>query len=149
MGGWTGTNDQVEEVELGHGDPRSDGATVARITTVKPADASSPTMRSLAQALAQSLWRAGGDHAAVRAAFADGTPIDSWPRVTIAVSGHPAELRFLGGAHVWGALGTLGEHGSQLVALSVRDLSPERVALTVVSDLDAYHNGSPRDRSHA
>lgn len=140
VGGYGGSTGRVDEVDLAHGHPRSQGAPLVRVTT-HPLREDTPVglvLENVVHSLSQALWHEGVDHERVRPAFVEDDPLRTWERVVLQVSGQPVDFRYLGSDSVWGAVGDVGQ---EIVSVFARNVQPEGVRLVVISDPEPYING--------
>jgi hypothetical protein len=136
-GGWGGSDDEIDHIGLGYGDPFDDAAPLVRVFTWRL----SPPMERLtvanaAQGLAESLWRDGGaPHDLVRSAFTSEDPTASWPELVLSLDGNPATFRSLAEGSFWVALARTEEC---LITVEARRISPDDIGLMAVDDVEPY-----------
>ncbi|MGH8990810.1 MAG: hypothetical protein ACRDZ7_04700 [Acidimicrobiia bacterium] len=140
--GWSSSDDVVESIGLGYGDPYDPGSPEVRVFTARLAPPRERmTEVNATQELVQYLWHEGGaDHDIVRSAYTDQDPTAAWSDVTLPVDGQPTAFRTLASGSFWVALGRVGEG---LVTIQARLVDPAGVGLVTVHDVEPYLGAGP------
>lgn len=142
VGGWGGSDDQIDHIGLGHGDPFDDAAQLVRVFTWR---LSSPpermTVANAARGLAEYLWHEGGaPHDLVRPTFTSEDPTASWSELVLPVEDQPVVFRSLAEGAFWVALGRTREC---LVTVEARGIGPDDIGLMTVDDVEPYLKDVP------
>lgn len=117
------SNNTVERIELGHGDPHDDSAPEIRVATSRSSDPAPVVHATAAQGLVHRLWRHEMPHtAATRAPFGTADPTDGWDDVGLLVDGVGAAFKLLRHGDGWVALAALADEST--VTIEARHVDP-------------------------
>lgn len=131
------SNDIVESIELGHGDPHDDSATEIRVATRWSSDPAPVVYATAAQELVHRIWRHEMPRSkAVRAPFGTADPTDGWDEVDLNVHGAGAAFKLLRHGGEWVAIAALPDGST--VTIETRHAEPEGIRLVRLNDLSAY-----------
>lgn len=131
------SNNTVERIELGHGDPHDDSAPEIRVATRRSSDPAPLAYATAAQELVHGLWRREMPHSrAVHPPFGSIDPTDGWGDVEVLVNGAKAAFKFLRQGDEWVALASLADEST--VSIESRHADPSELGLIRLKDLSAY-----------
>jgi hypothetical protein len=136
-GGWGGSDDEIDHIGLGYGDPFDEAAPMVRVFTWRLLPATERlTVANAAHGLAEYLWQEGAaPHDRVRSAFTSEDPTASWSEVALSVDGEAVAFRVLAEGSFWVALTRTAEY---LITVEARGITPEDISLVTVDDVGPY-----------
>lgn len=134
------SNNTVDRIELGHGDPHDETAPEIRVATRRSPDPAPVVYATAAQELVHRLWRHEMPHStAVRAPFRTADPTDGWDDVDLVVGGATIAFRLLRHGDEWVAIASLADEST--VTIETRHANPSELRLIHLDDLSTYLDG--------
>jgi hypothetical protein len=141
LGGWGTSNNEIDHIELAHGNPFDETAALARVATWRLSPPSGLlTVANAAHALAEYLWEEGAPHELVRPTFTSEDPTASWSELVLSVDGHPTPFRSLAAGPFWVALAHIG---TTLITAEARRIIPHDNGLVTINDVEPYLDDPP------
>jgi hypothetical protein len=152
ISGWGGSGDNVDHLELAHGDVYDPDAPVVRIetrwTTADPegdVNTFEPHVRRVvARALVERLWHETGTYLdATSSTFQGEDPTGQWDVLRLDVDNEPRRFSALQVGTQWVALATVGR---AVLGLQVRNIPPSEMKLVSIDHPTEYldDDGAPR-----
>jgi len=153
LGGWGKSGDNIEHLELAHGDAFDPKAPLVRVDTRRITaereglnlnTAEPQVRRSVARSLVQHLWHETNVYLdAIPSTFQSDDPTSQWGAISLDVDGEFREFSWLQVEATWVALGKVED---ALLGLEARNVEPAEVRLVMIANPIEYleDDGAPR-----